>query len=121
MRNTTVKLMLALFMGACLALVGCESDDNRNIITEAEYNSLQEGMTYEEVLGIIGEPHSSKTYGDLTSYSWFYKNDTDFCVVMFRNNRLVHKTNTDEEIELDLPDFDIDIPEYDVDIPPNYL
>ena len=39
MRNTITKLMLALLIGACLALVGCESDnDNGNGDTPSSVN-----------------------------------------------------------------------------------
>ena len=112
MQSVKTILILFLLIGGCIALVGCESDDKKNIVSQEEFNSLQKGMTYEEVIGILGEPYTSNTMGDYTGGTWFYENDTTLCTVMFRNNRLYRKdVGAPEPPEIEVPDVNINIPE----------
>lgn len=77
------------------------SQSNENITNAASftldnYNKLSEGMTYDEVVTIIGKPTERMSYvesGDNTAacYSWSNSNGSN-CVILFNNNIVYTKS-----------------------------
>lgn len=75
---------------------------NPPTITKAEYDQLQQGMTYEQVVGVIGgEPKStseSTVMGSvLLTGTWYGGGGSasmEFAVVVFDNGKLSHKSQT---------------------------
>jgi len=66
-----------------------------DVLTMSKYNSIQDGMSYSEVTGIIGkngEELSSSNLGDITTvmYSWA-NSDGSNMNAMFQNDRLISK------------------------------
>ena len=65
------------------------------VVTRAEYNQIQEGMTYAQVRGIIGAAGEELSRSDLAGfttvmYSWANSNGSNMNV-MFQNDALVNK------------------------------
>ena len=63
-------LIMAIVFGICvmsvLSLTGCDNGESDGVvITQAEYNEIQKGMTYDHVVDIIGssEYRSDEPYG----------------------------------------------------------
>jgi hypothetical protein len=64
-------------------------------VTLAEYNALSEGMSYEDAVGIIGEPGEELSRTDLAGYTtvmyqWPNTNGSNMNA-MFQNDQLVSK------------------------------
>lgn len=78
------------------------TDDNAPVenepeITLDEFNQIETGMTYEEVVNIIGSEGtltSETTVGDITSkmYSWNGKSITSNATFLFQNDSLTSKS-----------------------------
>ena len=64
-------------------------------ITINEYNQIRDGMSYSEVVRIIGEPGTELSSGDIAGfrtvmYSWENFNGSN-ANVMFQNDRMINK------------------------------
>lgn len=73
------------------------SDENGPEITLDEFNQIETGMTYEEVVNIIGSEGtltSETTVGDITSkmYSWNGKSIASNATFLFQNDSLTSKS-----------------------------
>ena len=67
-------------------------------ITRAEYDQIKEGMTYDEVVAIVGGPgeeSSTSDIGGMSSASYTWKGGvTDFCLVTFIDGKMSSKTQS---------------------------
>lgn len=80
------------FAAGCLALMlltACENDDDRTLVTLSEYNEIQYGMSYDQVVAIVGDNETSSAratggpYG-ATAYAYVWENrDGSRMVVTF--------------------------------------
>lgn len=64
-------------------------------VTHAKYEQIQEGMTYDEVLAVIGVPGEQLSHSDIAGYetvmySWKNPNGSNMNA-MFQNGRLMTK------------------------------
>lgn len=68
----------------------------RTGITMAKFNQISEGMTYEQVVAIVGEPGELMSSSDLAgiktvAYSWKNRNGSNM-LAMFQNGAMVQKS-----------------------------
>jgi hypothetical protein len=64
-------------------------------VTQAKYEQIQQGMTYEEVRAVIGAPGEELSRSDIAGYqtvmySWKNGNGSNMNA-MFQNGRLINK------------------------------
>ena len=81
----TRRAATALLVGGLLlALAGCSR------LTQDNFNKIQDGMTYEEVVSILGEPTDSKGVGagSLSASSVTWENDSARANIKFLNNKV---------------------------------
>lgn len=97
---------IILILITLLFIVGCKTDKNENynpktanVIQLSEYQQIREGMTYEEVVSIIGDwgveasSSSYSLYGKtyvIKLYQWINENGSNM-VAYFENNILNSK------------------------------
>jgi hypothetical protein len=90
MATMKIKVLCGLLL---LSLGGCGADD---IVTKAEYEQVQPGMTYEQVTAIVGDPGSQsqqQEYAGIKTEAWVWQNPGGpNMVAMFTNGKLVNKT-----------------------------
>jgi hypothetical protein len=75
-----------LFSSMMIAAAAPASDQ----LTMAQYNAVQTGMTYQEVVKIMGRPGEEVMRGDIVVYMWKNADGTNLNVT-FRNNRVLNK------------------------------
>lgn len=82
MRNTTTATLVLLSIA--LALVGCAR------LTRANFDRIEEGMSYSEVVGILGEPDDSKSvgFGPLSASTATWEDDQALISIQFVNERV---------------------------------
>lgn len=90
-------------LGIVLGVVsGCAI---QTVVSKAEYDQIQEGMSYQQVVDIVGsegeEMSSSKMQGvpgyvpEITTKMYVWKNpDGTNMICMFQNDRLITKSQT---------------------------
>ncbi len=66
------------------------------VVTKAEYDQIQNGMTYDQVIAIIGargEERSSSSIAGYTTilYGWNNPNGSNM-IAMFQNEKLIQKS-----------------------------
>ena len=101
-KNFILISMLILTIGLC---TGCsstvttsnEADDNK--VTLEKFNKIETGMTYEQVVEIIGEEGTLDSESDFMDYKtqiyhWYAKNHMSNAIITFSNNKVTSKTQT---------------------------
>lgn len=102
-----VLLAGAGFAAAFFLMVstGCEHNDDETVVTLAEYNEIQYGMSYDQVVAIVGDDPTSGAsasggpYG-ASAWAYVWENDDDSrMVVTFAttNGSVVAKAQQDLE------------------------
>lgn len=93
-------LPVLLLLGAVLSFTqGCENDDD-TIITLSEYNEIEIGMSYDEVVAIVGDgpTRTASATGPYentgTAYQWI-NDDGSSAVITFENDKVVLKAQVD--------------------------
>ncbi len=80
-----------------------ESDNSTKVseagITAEKYEQIQSGMTYQEVVALLGEEGKltaeSETQGSKTSmYEWTAKDDWGTAILVFQDNAVINKSQT---------------------------
>lgn len=83
---------------ACLSsffITGCAEtqlkDVKPELVTESEFMQLKKGMTYEEVVDIIGgegKPFNKESDSTISTYAWDGKAKGSFLTITFRNGKI---------------------------------
>lgn len=95
-RSQTIRRIFPSLMAIAMCLVltiGCEQDNadsgggSGSVITQAEYNDIQRGMSYTQVVAIVGANGTeiSNNGGGLIAYQWANDNGS-FAQVTISNN-----------------------------------
>ena len=99
LRSAALRFLSAVVM---VGLFSCgpesakpEVVDSQRIVTLDEFSQIREGMTYEEVVAIIGEPgteHARERRARITKslYSWSNR-DASRMIALFENDSLTLK------------------------------
>jgi hypothetical protein len=84
-------LHLVVIPAALILLLGCST----STINKENYAKLKEGMSYKEVVEILGNPTdeiNSSSPGGMETHTW--KSDSAVIILYFQNERIVMKSGT---------------------------
>jgi hypothetical protein len=97
-KNTILGLIvLPLALTAIILNTGCNSSsgDTTTVVTRAEYNQIQIGMTYDQVVAIIGSDGIEVAHAsNMVAYRW-ENPDATIVEVSFVNGKVNSKTISD--------------------------
>lgn len=97
-KTLAIRLVLFFVCICCVMLgnTGCESSSDRDAtdinLTMAQYNSIHNGMTYSEVVNLLGFDGVASNSGNLPEpelFTWIANNGN--IVVYFRDGKVVSK------------------------------
>lgn len=99
MKRTVACLLAVLCLAGCLLASGCTSEDDGKLITLEEYNQIETGMSYDEVVDIIGSEgevnaETGKEGDDMhvVIYSWKGKGEVGAnAIITFSNGEMQTK------------------------------
>ena len=94
-----VVLVIACVCCTMLGNMGCESSGDREktdiSVTMDQYNAIRNGMTYSEVVDLLGFEGVARNSGNLPEpelYTWIANNGS--IVVYFKDGRVASKSQT---------------------------
>ncbi|NDI37091.1 hypothetical protein [Chengkuizengella sediminis] len=91
-----MKKILLITGILALFLVGCSNVENTSEITLEEYNKLEEGMTYEEVIEIVGSEGDKMVSEDrIEKYAWAGSEEKAMASITFQDGELRGKWEVD--------------------------
>ena len=101
-KNFILISMLILTIGLCTGCSNTVTTSNKandNKVTLEKFNKIKTGMTYEQVVEIIGEEGTLDSETELMNvktqiYHWYAKNHMSNAIITFSNNKVTSKTQT---------------------------
>lgn len=80
-KTVTVTVVL---LSLALAVIGCAR------LTRANFDRIEEGMSYSEVVALLGEPHDSKSvgFGPLSASTATWEDERALISIQFVNERV---------------------------------
>ncbi|QHE51854.1 DUF3862 domain-containing protein [Pontibacillus sp. HMF3514] len=88
------KFIFISFILSCF-LIGCsaESEEDAKLITNKEYHKIEKGMSYEEVVEIVGSEGKadSKKSDNTVHYIWEGKAPNSFAAITFNKDKVIRK------------------------------
>jgi outer membrane protein assembly factor BamE (lipoprotein component of BamABCDE complex) len=98
----TVRLLLGVALVGSMA--GCAAPGGAGVsggadsaVTMAKYSQVKEGMTYEQVVAVMGSPGEENVrtkVGDVEMAQYTWKTSTGAMVVSFENNKVKVKAQS---------------------------
>ena len=108
LKHTTLRVLLGIFVIIIGIGALTSSDTNNTVTTETsnvqedkvtieKFNQIETGMTYQQVVDIIGEEgilSTESSYGSQTMkvYGWYASNGISNATVSFTNNKVTAKS-----------------------------
>jgi outer membrane protein assembly factor BamE (lipoprotein component of BamABCDE complex) len=98
-KETILNFIIVPLAAMTLGLnTGCDNSsgsDNKVVVTQAEYSQIQNGMSYNQVVAIIGSDGVQDTSsGNGTSYVWQNSDGSEAAVVFDMSGHVIGKANS---------------------------
>lgn len=97
-------MFMTLICTGCTSTTTTNSEASKNKVTLEKFNKIETGMTYNEVVEIIGEEgtlSSESSFGEGTEfetntkiYYWYAENRMSNVLITFSNDKVSSKTQT---------------------------
>ncbi|KGX89597.1 hypothetical protein [Pontibacillus marinus] len=88
------RFLIISFILSCF-LIGCsaESEEDAKLITNKEYHKIEKGMSYEEIVEIVGGEGKadSKESDSTVHYIWDGKAPDSFASITFNQDKVIRK------------------------------